>query len=158
MYIRKKLRELGTSDLSAAPNTHSATFLERRVASKNFATPTCNNHAVVATRSPGEPQTGSGLDWTDLLLAHPAVSSQYILEISDGIRECRCHNTDDLEGFESCDQQGRIVEPVLGHWDGSLQICTRCWRIINGDTLEVLGMTSEAIVDANEQYRWGAAI
>lgn len=100
------------------------------------------------------PSSDNSLHWTDLLLAHPALTSEYILEIADGVWECRCGNTRDGEGFDTCDELGRVVEPVLGPWDGSLHLCTHCYRIINSDTLEILGSASEPIIEANEEYRW----
>jgi len=100
------------------------------------------------------PSSESPLHWTDLLLAHPALTPEYILEISDGSWECRCGNTQDFEGFETCTESGRFVEPELGPWDGSLHLCTRCHRVINGDTLEILRSASESIIEANEEYRW----
>lgn len=99
----------------------------------------------------------SGLDWTDLLLAHPELTSQFILEVSDGVWECRCGNSTESEGFIACDDEGLEVPEELGPWDGILRVCQRCWRVINGDTLEVLGFASESVVAANDEYRWGDA-
>ena len=98
------------------------------------------------------------LHWTDLLLAHPALTSEYILEIADGVWECRCGNTEELEGFIACDENGLEVAEELGPWDGVLRACQRCWRVINGDTLEVLGLVSESVIDQNEEYRWGDSV
>lgn len=89
-----------------------------------------------------------------MLLAHPALTSDYILEIADGRWECRCGNTHDWEGFDTCDELGGVVESVLGPWDGSVHLCNRCYRVINGDTLEILGSAAESIIEANEEYRW----
>ena len=94
------------------------------------------------------------IHWTDLLLAHPEFVSQYILEVSEDKWECRCGNTHDLDGFEPCDEHGREVPAELGPWDGALYVCTRCWRVINGDTLEILRHTEAAVIDKNLEYRW----
>lgn|GEM_PF-2962110 len=117
----------------------------------NFVTPISNNGGVSKHQSPSGVNP---LHWTDLLLAHPAITAEYILEIADGVWECRCGNTHDSDGFEACDELGRVVEPVLGTWDGALHLCTRCYRIISGDSLEVLGSASMAVVEVNEEYRW----
>ena len=94
------------------------------------------------------------IHWTDLLLAHPEFVSQYILEISEDKWECRCGNTHESEGFEPCDEFGKEVLAELGPWDGALYVCTRCWRVINGDTLEILRHTEAAVIDKNLEYRW----
>ena len=100
----------------------------------------------------------SGLDWTDLLLAHPELTSQFILEVSDGVWECRCGNSTESEGFIACDEEGLEVPEELGPWDGVLRACQRCWRVINGDTLEVLRFASDSVVTANDEYRWGESL
>jgi len=92
--------------------------------------------------------------WAELLLVNPGLTAQYVLEIADGVWECRCGNTPDFEGFDPCDELGRIVQPVLGPWDGSLHLCSRCGRIISGDTLEVLGYASIEVIEKNDDYRW----
>ena len=94
------------------------------------------------------------LDWVDLLLADPSVTPQYILETMHGQWECRCGNTERYEGFACCDDQGLVVERALGPWDGRTSICLRCCRIINGDTLEIIGTADQTIADTNDEYRW----
>ena len=94
------------------------------------------------------------IHWTDLLLAHPELVSQYILEISEDEWECRCGNTHYSEGFEPCDEFGEEVTAELGPWDGALYVCTRCWRVINGNTLEVLRHAEAAVIEKNTEYRW----
>lgn len=96
--------------------------------------------------------------WTDLLLTHPAVTSQYILEIAEGVWECRCGNLTESEGFIPCNEDGLEVPEELGPWDGILRACQRCWQIINSDTLEVLGFASESVIDQNDEYRWGDSV
>jgi len=94
------------------------------------------------------------IHWTDLLLAHPEFVSQYILEIAEDKWECRCGNTHGSEGFEPCDEFGAEVPAELGPWDGALYVCTRCWRVINGNTLEILRHAEAAIIESNMEYCW----
>jgi len=115
-----------------------------------LATPLFHNRGVPREELPSTDDT---LGWIDLLLTHPAISTQYILEVADGVWECRCGNTSEFEGFDTCDEFGIVVEPVLGPWDGSLHLCGRCNRIINGDTLEVLAYASQEVAEVNEDYR-----
>jgi hypothetical protein len=52
---------------------------------------------------------------------------------------CICGNRPDSDGFYPCDKSGNEMEPVKGSsWDG-LYVCNQCGRIINMDTLEVVG-------------------
>ena len=94
------------------------------------------------------------IHWTDLLLAHPEFVSQYIIEISEDKWECRCGNTHDSDGFEPCDECGAEVPAELGPWDGALYVCTRCWRVINSKTLEILREVEDAVIEKNMEYRW----
>ena len=94
------------------------------------------------------------IHWTDLLLAHPEYVPQFIIENSEDKWECRCGNTHDSEGFEPCDEYGEEVPAELGPWDGALYVCTRCWRVINGDTLEILRHAEATLIDKNLEYRW----
>jgi len=41
------------------------------------------------------------------------------------------------------------VSVELGPWYGVLKICIRGWRIINGNTLEVLGRTRAEVIEKN---------
>ena len=50
---------------------------------------------------------------------------------------CICKNVPADDGFYPCNERGEEVEPVEG-WDG-LYVCASCGRIINCDTLEVVG-------------------
>ena len=50
---------------------------------------------------------------------------------------CICKNRPDSAGFYPCDIQGNEMEPVKG-WIG-LYVCNNCGRIIEQDTLEVIG-------------------
>jgi len=60
----------------------------------------------------------------------------------------------DSDGFEPCDEFGAEVPAELGPWDGALYVCTRCWRVINGNTLEILRDVEEAVIEKNMEYRW----
>ena len=52
---------------------------------------------------------------------------------------CICGNTPDSDGFYPCDKEGNEMEPSKGSdWD-NLYVCASCGRIINQDTLEVIG-------------------
>ena len=56
---------------------------------------------------------------------------------------CICGNRPIDQGFHSCDEMGVIIEPLRGVWTG-IYVCDRCGRIINGDTLEVVGHRAPA--------------
>lgn len=56
---------------------------------------------------------------------------------------CICGNTAADDGFFPCDQYGNELEPTVGSaWSG-LYVCFKCGRIINQDTLEVIGKNPE---------------
>jgi hypothetical protein len=44
------------------------------------------------------------------------------------------------DGFFPCDSEGEEVEPTLEEWTSNWYVCARCGRIINQDTLEVVGV------------------
>jgi hypothetical protein len=46
------------------------------------------------------------------------------------------------------------VPAELGPWDGILHVCTRCWRVIDGNTLEILRFTEVEVIEKNLEYRW----
>ena len=50
---------------------------------------------------------------------------------------CICKNTPDSDGFFPCDKEGNEVEPDAG-W-ANLYICAKCGRIIDQDSLVVVG-------------------
>ena len=50
---------------------------------------------------------------------------------------CICGNTPVGGGFFACDENGNEMEPVKG-WNG-LYVCADCGRIIQYDSLEVVG-------------------
>ena len=52
---------------------------------------------------------------------------------------CICGNTPPNGGFYACDEQGNEVEPTEADWKTGNYVCADCGRIINPDTLEVVG-------------------
>jgi hypothetical protein len=50
---------------------------------------------------------------------------------------CICGNEPSEDGFYPCDEKGNEVEPVVG-WSGRY-VCLRCGRIIDPDSLRVVG-------------------
>lgn len=58
---------------------------------------------------------------------------------------CICGNRPHSDGFYPCDRNGKEVEPTeTSGWDGASYVCGRCGRIINQDTLEVMGRRRKA--------------
>jgi hypothetical protein len=51
---------------------------------------------------------------------------------------CICGNTPDSSGFYPCDEAGNEVEPTPTKWK-DLYVCTDCGRIIQQDSLQVIG-------------------
>lgn len=51
---------------------------------------------------------------------------------------CVCGNQPSDDGFYSCDRRGKQVVPDKD-WIEPLYVCDACGRIIDGDTLKVLG-------------------
>ena len=52
---------------------------------------------------------------------------------------CHCGNMPHTDGFYPCDKDGHEVEPNLGGDWQNLYVCASCGRIIDQDTLEVVG-------------------
>jgi len=53
------------------------------------------------------------------------------------------------DGFFTCDDKGNEVEPIEELWLEPLYVCNRCGRIINQETLEVVGrrgLTEDTVV------------
>ena len=63
------------------------------------------------------------------------------ITVTDGDLDCLCGNRADLDGFFACLGGGTPVEPadLPGLWEGRLYVCTRCGRIVDGETGEVSG-------------------
>ena len=57
---------------------------------------------------------------------------------------CVCGNTPSLDGFYSCDRQGKdVTTGAADTWLDPLFVCDRCGRIIDRFTLEVVGRRAE---------------
>lgn len=56
---------------------------------------------------------------------------------------CICRNTSVDDGFYPCDEKGIVVEPLIGGQWVDLYVCFGCGRIINQNTLEVVGVNTE---------------
>ncbi len=52
---------------------------------------------------------------------------------------CVCGNRPIYDGFSPCDKDGDEMEPSIGSDWENLYVCFGCGRIINSDTLEVVG-------------------
>jgi hypothetical protein len=52
---------------------------------------------------------------------------------------CLCGNEPCEDGFFTCDENGDEVEPTAKDWKTGLYVCNGCGRMINPDTLEVVG-------------------
>ena len=52
---------------------------------------------------------------------------------------CVCGNTPCDDGFYPCDGDGNEMEPSIGSDWENLYVCASCGRIINMDTLEIVG-------------------
>ena len=51
-----------------------------------------------------------------------------------------CNNNPAMDGFYPCLWNGEEVEPYAeGPWKGRLYVCARCGRIIDVETLQVIG-------------------
>ena len=58
---------------------------------------------------------------------------------------CVCKNTPCGDGFYPCDFDGKLVEPTEAEWKSGLYVCFACGRMINPDTLKVVGHRSTPI-------------
>ena len=56
---------------------------------------------------------------------------------------CFCKNTVAGSGFYPCDKNGNEMEPNIGSDWANLYVCADCGRIINQETLEVVGQKSD---------------
>ena len=94
------------------------------------------------------------LDWTDMLLAPPSVTRDFVVETDMDWWVCKCGNEPHFDVYSSCSEMGERCEPEEGVWDGKHWLCEKCYRIIDGDTLEILGSCSDDVANKNEEYRW----
>lgn len=90
-----------------------------------------------------------------MLLVHPEVARDYIVEEETDWWVCKCGNQPDGDGFYTCNEIGEIVPPsVLEGWDEKHYVCHRCWLIINSNTLEIVGECSPDVLNKNNEFRW----
>jgi hypothetical protein len=54
--------------------------------------------------------------------------------------KCLCGNLAEEDGFYPCNDVGKYVEPTAVEWTTNCYVCARCGRVINQDTLEVVGV------------------
>lgn len=58
---------------------------------------------------------------------------------------CPCGNHAGIDGFHTSSSEGLAQSPYIdGGWDDIHWLCGGCFRIIDGNTLEVKGVASEA--------------
>ncbi len=58
---------------------------------------------------------------------------------------CVCGNIPESDGFYPCDEDGLEIEPTKeSRWSG-LYVCARCSRIIDQETLEVVGLKAPSM-------------
>jgi hypothetical protein len=51
---------------------------------------------------------------------------------------CLCGNRAESDGFFPCDKDGNEIESIEGVWK-NIYVCAGCGRIINQDSLEIVG-------------------
>ena len=56
---------------------------------------------------------------------------------------CICGNRPISDGFFTCDSEGNEVEPTPKDWTTNWYVCGRCGRIIDQNTLEVVGRNED---------------
>lgn len=56
---------------------------------------------------------------------------------------CLCGNTPPSDGFTTCNADGDEIEPTVESGWTSLLVCNRCGRIIDQDTLMIVGRKPE---------------
>jgi hypothetical protein len=56
---------------------------------------------------------------------------------------CMCGNRSHSDGFYPCDIDGNEVEPTPADWKTDWYVCLRCGRLIDQNTLEVVGRTQK---------------
>ena len=60
---------------------------------------------------------------------------------------CQCGNDPNLDGFYTCLEDGRPVEPNTdGPWGGDLYVCGGCFSIYDITTFEQAGMASDIAI------------
>ncbi len=78
-------------------------------------------------------------------------NSRTIRRTALGEGVCLCGNRPIDYGFFPCNAAGEIVEPTLEAWTTDCYVCDKCGRIINQETLEVVGRRAKHTVTNHEQ-------
>jgi hypothetical protein len=65
---------------------------------------------------------------------------------------CICGNEPHVDGFFTCNEEGKIVEPTDEEWTTNFYVCIRCCRYFDINTLEVVGSTSADTRQYNLDY------
>lgn len=66
---------------------------------------------------------------------------------------CLCGNTPPSDGFATCDEEGAEIEPTEDSGWTNLLVCLRCDRIINQESLAVVGRKSGS-AEVTQTYRF----
>jgi hypothetical protein len=56
---------------------------------------------------------------------------------------CICGNRPASDGFYTCDKDGNEVDPTPKDWKTNWYVCARCGRMIDLNTLEVVGRNED---------------
>ena len=77
------------------------------------------------------------------------VEPQNFVILDDDWLICVCGNSPDMSGFYPCLDDGTVVSPtVSGPWQGRLYVCADCGRIIEQETVTVVGQRNpEGIIE-----------
>ena len=75
-------------------------------------------------------------------------TEQKIKNTSDNPKDpwlvCVCQNTAESDGFVTCSSSGAYCPPLPRKWDGIHLCCSRCGRIVNQNTLAIIGQRDPA--------------
>jgi hypothetical protein len=74
------------------------------------------------------------------------VERVYGADGSHGDLLCICGNMANTDGFFPCDEHGNQMSPDIGSDWNNLYVCGKCGRIIDHDTLEVVGQNPQSDV------------
>jgi hypothetical protein len=75
-----------------------------------------------------------------------------------GDLECLCGNRPERQGFYPCSSEGEIVDPTPEEWTTNWYVCDRCGRIIDDDTLRVVGCRFETTLTLEERMKLYAEV
>lgn len=100
------------------------------------------------------------VDWPQ---AYPIKFERFLLDKDEDVKRfgpqlmqddswiCLCGNHPISDGFYPCDSTGKQVEPTPEEWPVSLYVCDRCGRIINRDTVFVVGYRKDNTLTTTER-------